>query len=67
MLNKILPIYKMTSGCDYHRILLPLGYAGYDFDLVKDIITEKLKGFQFFILLEHLHHTNKTRYSKKNL
>jgi len=46
MLSKILPIYKMTSGCDYHRILLPLGYMGYDFSLVQDMTTEKLQSFK---------------------
>lgn len=51
MMSKILPLYRLQSGCEYHRILLPFGYAGYDFDLVKDIITEKLKGFKVFYFI----------------
>ena len=46
MLSKILPLYKMTSGCDYHRLLLPLGYLGYDFSLVQNMTTEKLQTFK---------------------
>lgn len=46
MLSKILPLYRLSSGCDYHRVLLPLGFAGYDFNLIKDMTTEKLRGFK---------------------
>lgn len=46
MLEKILPLYKLSSGCDYHRLLLPLGFAGYDFTSIGTLTTEKLKEFK---------------------
>lgn len=45
-INSILPLYRLTSGCDYHRIILPLGYAGFDFSICSSMTIEKLKTFK---------------------
>lgn len=46
MLDSVLPLYRLSSGCDYHRIILPLGYMGYDFTLLNNMTTEKLRSFK---------------------
>lgn len=48
-LDNLLPLYKINSGCDYHRIVLPLGYAGYDFTSLQDMTTEKLRKYKTII------------------
>lgn len=45
-IHEMLPIYRLVSGCDYHRILLPFGYAGYDFNNCSNMTTEKLRTFK---------------------
>lgn len=44
-LDKLFPIIKPGSGCDYHRIVLPLEHLGYDFKLLEGLTTEKFKTF----------------------
>lgn len=45
-IKDLLVLFKPGSGCDYHRLALPLGYAGYDFINGKDLTVEKLQGFK---------------------
>lgn len=49
MINSILPLYGLSSGCDYHRILLPLGYAGYDFSQLEEMTNEKLHSYKVVV------------------
>jgi glycosyltransferase involved in cell wall biosynthesis len=46
MISKVLPFFKVSSGCDYHRIVLPLMYAGYDFSKIKKFTKEELLQFK---------------------
>jgi len=45
-LTELLLMLKPGSGCDYHRLVLPLGYAGYDFAQVANLTPEKVRSFK---------------------
>ena len=48
-IKDLLLLLKPGSGCDYHRLVLPLGYAGYDFNNGVGLTTEKLRGFKAIV------------------
>lgn len=45
-LKDLLVFFKPGSGCDYHRLALPLGYAGYDFSQGVGLTPEKVQQFK---------------------
>ena len=34
LINQVIPVFKIGSGCDYHRVILPFKTMGFDFDRI---------------------------------